>query len=223
MPRTARIAATLLVIVAIGAIVVAASSGGTGFDPTPPEPDTATRDRGASGDAPTIPGDAAEGRPTAFLPEFEPYDYAKAAPPRRPTEIDGTYIRIVTLEDAGGAEHAIPIHCLRCVPYSVDAGVQTLTLFEGRFYLEHQIDGFRALGHVVVEGDRIELFNDVNCSGVRGRYAWRVRGAELTFDVLDDPCPYEDERSNDLTFGPWTEVDLCTSSVEAWYPAFLGC
>jgi hypothetical protein len=221
MPRTARVAAILFVVVAIGTIAVAASSGGTGAGPTPTA--TATVVPEPIGDAPTIPGDATEGRPTAFLAQFEPYDYAKAAPPRRPTRLDGTYIRVVTLDDAGGAEHAIPVHCLRCVPYSVDAGVQTLTLFEGRFYLEHQIDGFRALGHFVLEGDRIELFNDVNCSQVRGRYAWRVRGAELSFDVLDDPCPFEDERSNDLTFGPWTEVDLCTSGVEAWYPAFLGC
>jgi len=174
-------------------------------------------------DPPTVPGDYSEGRPTEFLPSFEPYDYAKDAPPREPTELDGTYMRIVSIEDAGGAEHAIPIHCLRCVPYSVDAGAQTLTLFEGRYFLEHQIDGFRALGHYVVDGDRIELFNDVNCSTVRGRYAWRVRGADLSFDVLDDPCPYEDERSNDMTFGPWTRVDLCTSGVERWYPAFLGC
>ncbi|HSL11627.1 MAG TPA: hypothetical protein VLA82_09980, partial [Actinomycetota bacterium] len=176
-----------------------------------------------SDDPPTVPGDHSEGRPTEFLPSFEPYDYAKAAPPREPTRLDGTYMRIVSIEDAGGAEHAIPIHCLRCVPYSVDAGVQTLTFFEGRYFLEHQIDGFRALGHFVVDGDRIELFNDVNCSMVRGTYAWRVRGSELSLDVLDDPCPYEDERSNDMTLGPWTQVDLCTSGVERWYPAFLGC
>jgi hypothetical protein len=219
MPRPARIAAALFLVFAIGAIMVASASRGRGIDPTPPETPTAE----PSGDAPTVPGDTTEGRPTEFLPGFEPYDYEKAAPPRRATPIDGTYIRVVTLEQAGGAEHAIPIHCLRCVPYSVDAGVQTLTLFEGRFYLEHQIDGFRALGHFVVEGGRIELFNDVNCSRVRGRYTWHARGGELVFDVLDDPCPYEDERSNDLTFGPWTAVDLCTSAVEEWYPAFLGC
>ncbi len=221
MSRTARIAAALFLVFAVGAIVVAAASREPGGDPTPTP--TATAVAEPSDEAPTIPGDTTEGRPTAFLPEFEPYDYEKAAPPRRATVIDGTYIRVVTLEEAGGADHAIPIHCLRCVPYSVDAGVQTLTLFEGRFYLEHQIDGFRALGHFVVEDDRIELFNDVNCSRVRGRYIWRARGGELGFDVLDDPCPYEDERSNDLTFGPWTEVDLCTSAVEEWYPAFLGC
>ena len=58
---------------------------------------------------------------------FEPYDYVKAAPPRSATPLDGTYLRVVSIDDAGGPEHAIPMHCLRCVPYSVDAGVQTLT------------------------------------------------------------------------------------------------
>jgi hypothetical protein len=226
--RYARLAAALVVVaVALTVGVVLDDTSTVGDDLSEPSVTGPTVTDGSSvpngGDTPIVPGDYAEGRPTEFLPAFEPYDYAKDAPPREPTELDGTYMRIVSIDDAGGAEHAIPIHCLRCVPYSVDAGVQTLTLFEGRYFLEHQTDGFRALGHFVVDGDRIEVFNDVNCSTVRGRYAWRVRRSELTFELLDDPCPYEDERSNDMTFGPWTKVDLCTSGVERWYPAFLGC
>ena len=83
----------------------------------------------------------------------------------------------------------MPVHCLRCVPYSVDAGVQTLLLHEGRFYLEHQINRFRALGHYVVQGDRIVFFNDVNCSSTRGSYRWDIEDRALTMQVVDDPCP----------------------------------
>ena len=111
---------------------------------------------------------------------------------------------------------------MRCVPYSVDAGVQTLLLHEGRYYLEHQLNEFRALGHYVVRGDRIVLFNDVNCSKTRGRYAWNLEHRRLSFEVIDDPCPYVDERSNDLTLEPWSRIDACHSGIKDWYPVRVG-
>jgi hypothetical protein len=155
-------------------------------------------------------------------PEVEPYHY-RPAPPRVPTPVDGSYMRVFTLEDTGGRELGVPTHCQRCVPYSIDAGVQTLLLHEGRFYLEHQIDEFRALGHYVVRGGRIVFFNDVNCSRTRGTYTWELERAQLSFDVLDDPCPFVDERSDDLTLRAWTRIDVCHSGIEHWYPARVGC
>lgn len=158
----------------------------------------------------------------AIPPEMEPYDY-QAAPPRRATPVDGFYMRVFTLEEMGGPVLGVPFHCLRCVPYSVDAGVQTLLLHEGRFYLEHQLNEFRALGHYVVRGDRIVLFNDVNCSKTRGRYTWNLEHRRLSFEVIDDPCPYVDERSNDLTLEPWSRIDVCYSGIKDWYPVRVGC
>jgi len=224
MPSFVRVALVFVVTAAavVAGVVLDDSSDLSRQREDPPAPSRAATPDGDTG-SPSIPGDRREGRPSAFLPTFEPYDYLKAAPPRTATPLDGTYLRVVTIDDAGGPEHAIPMHCLRCVPYSVDAGVQTLTFFEGRFFLEHQIDGFRALGHFGVDGDQLRLFNDVNCSRVVGEYRWEVRGDHLSLDVVDDPCPYVDERPNDLTLAPWTQVDLCTSGVDDWYPAFLGC
>jgi len=154
--------------------------------------------------------------------EAEPYDYRKA-PPREATPIDGFYMRIFTIEEMGGPELGMPYHCLRCVPYSVDAGVQTLLLHEGRFYLEHQLNEFRALGHYVVHGDRVVFFNDVNCSRTRGRYTWSLEHRRLTFEVIDDPCPYVDERSNDLTLDSWASIDVCYTGIKRCYPERVGC
>ena len=81
-------------------------------------------------------------------------------------------MRVLTIEQMGGHRLAMPFHCLRCVPYSVDAGVQTLLLHEGRYFLEHQLNEFRALGHFVVRGGRIAFYNDANCSKIRGSYKW---------------------------------------------------
>lgn len=109
------------------------------------------------------------------------------------------------------------------MPYSVDAGVQTLLLHEGRFFLEHQINQYRGLGHFIVRGERILFYNDVNCSSTRGKYTWQLEHRELRLDVVNDTCPYVDERSHDLTLASWTKIDACYTGIKYWYPALVGC
>lgn len=204
------------------AIAVAAFAVGAVIGRASEVPGSVTAERASTVAAPSaLPTLAPNGR-VQIPPELEPYDY-RAAPPREPTAVDGFYMRVFKLEEMGGPVRGVPFHCLRCVPYSVDAGVQTLLLHEGQFYLEHQLNRFRALGHFVVRGKRIVFFNDANCSRVRGRYTWTLEHRRLTFDVVDDPCPYVDERSNDLTFEPWVRVDVCYSGIKDWYPARVGC
>lgn len=162
------------------------------------------------------------GEPIEIAPESEPYAY-QPAPPQRPSPVDGFYMRVFTIEQMGGHRLGMPFHCLRCVPYSVDAGVQTLLLHEGRYFLEHQLNRFRALGHFVVRGGRIAFYNDANCSQTRGSYRWELANHELSLEVIDDSCPYVDERSYDLTLAPWTEIDACFTGIKEWYPALVGC
>jgi len=208
--RLAVVAAVAVVAFAAGTVV------GSDDEPAPERPSTA-----AASPSPT-PTAADPDVRLEIPPEAEPYHYRKA-PPREPTPIDGSYMRVFTIEEMGGPELGMPYHCLRCVPYSVDAGVQTLLLHEGRFYLEHRLNEFRALGHYEVRGDRVTVFNDVNCSMTRGRYTWSLEHRELTFEVVDDPCPYVDERSNDLTLAPWSKIDVCFTGIKDWYPARVGC
>jgi hypothetical protein len=168
------------------------------------------------------------GMPLALIevkltPQLEPYDYSGAAPEVEPTPVDGFYLRTVTLGETGGPTYGLPYRCLRCPPFRISPGVETLTLFRGRFYLEHQMSGFRALGHYRVDGERIAFFNDPNCSATEGSYRWARHARTLRFQVVDDPCPFEDERAEDFTYGPWTRVDACTFRIMYWWPALLGC
>ena len=209
-------------VAAVAAVAVVAFAAGSlvGFDAEAPARSTATvatPSASASASAGAVTGGRIE-----IPPEAEPYDY-RPAPALEASPLDGFYLRIFTLEQMGGPVLGVPFHCLRCVPYSVDAGVQTLLLHEGRFYLEHQLNGFRALGHFAVEGDRVVFFNDPNCSRTKGRYTWDLERRRLTLEVVDDPCPYVDERSNDLTLASWTRVDVCFSGIEHWYPVRVGC
>ena len=85
--------------------------------------------------------------------EMEPYPYTTPIPPREPTAIDGTYVRIMSLHDVGGPVVGLPYRCLRCIPYRVDPGTSTLIFYEGRYFLHHYLSGFKALGHYTVDGD----------------------------------------------------------------------
>jgi hypothetical protein len=159
---------------------------------------------------------------------FEPYPFMDA-PPLERTPLDGSYVRIVTLEELGGPVVGFPTHCRRCVPYEIDPGLETLMLFRGRYFLEHQLTGRRGLGHYVVEGDRIRFFNDPNCSQTVGTYRWRLTGHTLSLEGLADPCPFGteadalDHRAHDLTFSDWSKVRVCTAQIRSWWPALFSC
>jgi hypothetical protein len=174
----------------------------------------------------TTAGDFLRYRPEtprmAFTDALEPYDY-DPAPPLEPTDLDGYYLRIVDLDRVGGPRWGLPFHCRRCPAYRVDPGVETILLYRGRFWLEHQMSGSRAYGHYVVDGDRVTFFNDPNCSHTRGVYRWSRTGPSLSLEVIDDPCPFEDERADDLTLSAWTRVRPCLSGIRYWWPALVGC
>jgi len=158
-----------------------------------------------------------------FTDLLEPFDYTQAAPPLERTPIDGYYMRIVRLDQVGGPHWGLPFHCRRCPAFRVDPGVETLLMYRGRWWLEHQMSTFRALGHYDVDGLRVRFFNDPNCSRTPGTYRWSSARTSLSFRVLDDPCPFEDERADDLMFSPWIHVRPCRSGIQYWWPALIGC
>lgn len=130
----------------------------------------------------------------------EPYPYVRPIPPLTATPLDGAYARALTLSD--GATKAIP--CRRCAPYRFNDGRAVLEFREGRYSVDHPAAAFRSLGHYVVEGSRVELFNDPNCARVRGVYRWTLQGSTLTLEVIDDPCPYDDLRATYFSARPWS-------------------
>jgi hypothetical protein len=152
-----------------------------------------------------------------------PYPYTEPAPPPAPTQIDGTYMLILTLEDLGGANHALPFPCRRCLPYARDPGVTTLIFFQGAYFVDHQMSGFHATGHYEVDGNRLALFNDPNCSRERGTYTWEMDGRSLRLDAVDDTCAFQGERATDLASDVWTKIPVCKREVHHLWPGILGC
>lgn len=202
----------------VATLVASACSGGSpqeranGTSPTPQESPRIRRVGGV---------DIAV--PRATVPrELKPYPYVTPTPEPGKTRLDGTYMKIRTLEQLGGVPDALPIKCLRCAPFQPHPGVTTLILHRGTYYLDHQMSNFRTLGHYFVEGRRITFFNDVNCTLERGRYAWERKGDRLLLRELRDDCSGE-SRSVDLTTLPWTRVDPCAFRILKLWPAALEC
>lgn len=129
----------------------------------------------------------------------EPYPFVTPIPPMAATPIDGTYQRDLTADQGGGP----PIPCRRCAPYRLDRGLAVLELEAGRYRLVQEASAFRSGGHYLVDGDRIVLFNDPNCSDVRGRYRWSLSSGRLSLEVLDDPCAYDLLRARYFSAAPW--------------------
>ena len=155
-------------------------------------------------------------------PHLKPYPYVTPTPADAETPLDGTYMKIRTLEQLGGVPDALPIKCLRCAPFQPHPGVTTLILHRGTYYLDHQMANFRTLGHYIVEGRRITLFNDVNCTLERGRYEWERHGPRLVLHEVRDDCSGK-ARALDLTSLPWTRVNPCDFRILKLWPAPLEC
>ncbi len=142
---------------------------------------------------------------------LQAYAYSSPVPPLEPTSLDGTFRREITVAQAGDE----PVACRRCAPYRLDAGTTLLVLERGRFFLlfspltDKKVcpgckppGSFRASGHFVLEGDRIELFNDPNCEETRGVYSVEQKAAILRFNTIDDPC-FGGIRGHFLGAYPW--------------------
>jgi hypothetical protein len=143
------------------------------------------------------PGARTTGDPSSWrTDEAEPYPFVTPVPARSPTPVDGLYHR----DYEHGSE---PIPCRRCAPFRLDRGDSTLELREGRYYVIHELADFSTRGHYVVDGDRVELFNDPNCPETRGEYSWALDGDVLTLETIEDPCAFDLLRARYLSAAPW--------------------
>ena len=112
---------------------------------------------------------------------------------------------ILTLDELGGASHALPFPCRRCLPYARDPGVMTLIFFRGAYFVDHQMSSFHSTGHYEGGGDRLALFNDPNCPGARNVHVGAGEGS-LHLEAIADTCAYEGERATDLATEDWTRI-----------------
>ncbi len=73
------------------------------------------------------------------------------------------------------------------------------------------------MGHFRVVGERIELFNDVECSGEMGSYRWELVEGRLSLSDHRDPCAFG-QRWKDLTALPWRSTGQAASRIECQPP-----
>lgn len=229
----ARWRTVLAAVVAFGAGVLATVAVDAANEPEAPAEAAAT---GAEPEQPSpgpSPG-AGEyvriGGVPALLPNREitdetltPYPFMSPTPAPTPTEVDGTYLRVMTLAEVGGPRVGIPYRCLRCPPFRIDPGVSTLVLYRGAYYIHHHLSGFRTMGSFVIEGDRMTLFNDANCPQTPGTYEFERHGRRLTFRVIEDDCPFSGERALDLEARTWSRVAACTRRIQNLWPGEVAC
>ena len=157
-------------------------------------------------------------------PLLLPYPFlSPTPPPSTRTVLDGTYLRVLTLRDVGGARVGLPFRCLRCPPYRIDAGVSTIMFWHGAWFLHHQISDFKTQGSFVVEGDRVTLFNDPNCPKGEGVYRFEKTAHGLRFETIHDDCPWSGERADDLTRVQWTNVHVCVRWIKNLWPGAVAC
>ena len=153
-------------------------------------------------------------------PLLMPYPYlSPTLPPSTRTVLDGTYLRVLTLRDVGGARIGLPFRCLRCPPFRIDAGVSTIMFWHGAWFLHHQMSDFKTQGSFVVDGDRVTLFNDPNCPQGEGVYLFEKTAHGLRFETIRDECPWSGERADDLTRVQWTNVHVCVRWIKNRGPA----
>jgi hypothetical protein len=208
---------------AVIALLVACTGAAPAKDQTSPSP------TGSATPASSLPSPFKQNATHAFqfnekrfkVPaEDMPYPFTTPAPPAEPTRLDGTYLRILTLGDMEGL---LPFRCLRCPPYFPNAGVSTLVLYKGNYWLNHQLSEFKALGMFMIDGHRITFFNDPWCPKDRGVYRWSLRDDALSFEPISGACVYEEARANDLTKVPWTKIKPCVYRIEHLWPGPVAC
>jgi hypothetical protein len=156
----------------------------------------------------------------------EPYPFTRPLPALEATAIDGTYTRQPTDPYTGSRAT-----CQRCPPYPLDRGNSTLVFDRGRFQMRHAEPAYRSSGHYLVEGDRLTLLNDAECTQERGEYRWVLDHGELRVELLSDPCAFG-QRARDFTAQPWSVADTASphrqppdeeAAVAGHWPIPSGC
>jgi hypothetical protein len=155
--------------------------------------------------------DAADPAPRGLSGGREPFAY-QPAPPLESTPLDGTYVRAITITEAGGR----PVSCRRCAPYRRDAGTNELVLDRGRFFVSYDpieeskrcpecmgIPGFHVDGHYRVTGDRVVFYNDANCTRTFGAYRWALSEGVLRLEPVRDDCAFGGLRARFFGAYPW--------------------
>lgn len=144
-----------------------------------------------------------------------PYPHSAPLPPQRPTALDGFYTKFDPRETP-------PVPCRRCPDYVPAGGIWKLNLDRGIYRIFHEFTGWRSIGSFVVDGNRVQLFNDPTCMEAVGTYIWTVNAGVLILQVIEDECAIR-MRAKNLTQLPWTLCPLSSMETGAGRNKPPGC
>lgn len=154
---------------------------------------------GAFGQEPEPSSSSEPSRSTAViwteLLQKTPYPHTAALPDRVRTALDGTYCKF-------DPKTTPPVPCRRCPDYLPEGGIWKLSFDKGVFRIFHDVTGWRSLGSFIVDGDRVQLFNDPCCIDMKGVYRWNLAEGRLILRVIEDKCAIG-LRARNLTQLPW--------------------
>jgi hypothetical protein len=129
------------------------------------------------------------------LLQKNPFPHTAPLPPGVRTALDGTFTKFDPKKTA-------PVPCRRCPDYAPEGGIYKLNLNKGVFRIFHEFTGWRSIGSFVVDGNRVQLFNDPTCIEVMGSYTWTLKKGRLILQVVEDQCAIG-LRAKNLTKLPW--------------------
>jgi hypothetical protein len=129
------------------------------------------------------------------LLQKKPFPHTAPLPPQVPTVLDGTYAKF-------DPKKTPPVPCRRCPDYLPEGGIWKLNLNKGIFRIFHEFTGWRSIGSFIVDGNRVQLFNDPTCMDVMGSYTWTLKEGRLGLQVVEDKCAIG-LRAKNLTKLPW--------------------
>ena len=144
-----------------------------------------------------------------------PHPHTAPLPPQRPTVLDGFYTKFDPKETP-------PVPCRRCPDYVPAGGIWKLNFDKGIYRIFHEFTGWRSIGSFVVDGNRVQLFNDPTCMEAVGTYIWTVDAGALNLQVIEDECAIR-MRAKNLTQLPWTICPLSSMEAGAGRKKASGC
>jgi hypothetical protein len=115
-----------------------------------------------------------------------PFPHTAPLPARVPTPLDGTYTKFDPKK----------------TPYVPQGGIWKLNLDKGIFRIFHESTGWRSIGSFIIDGNRVQVFNDPCCIEVKGFYRWTLARGRLNLQVVEDKCAIR-QRAKNLTKLPW--------------------
>jgi hypothetical protein len=142
-----------------------------------------------------------------------PFPHTAPLPPQKRTVLDGTYTKF-------DPKKTPAVACRRCPDYVPEGGIWKLHLNKGVFRIFHEFTGWRSIGSFVVEGNRVQLFNDPTCIEVTGMYTWTLEAGRLNWMVVQDECAIG-MRAKNLAQQPWLSCQ--PPSMETNWQQPPGC